>query len=262
MEWGCFHYTFCIRTRDSPELTMGKMQELHNRHGYKSGAISAAEVCSADMQASFGWFRKHTALDIKNASFFEIGAGSGNFYSFLKPLDPGAYQGTEISEHQIAQFQKLFPGEALVKKDALAALREKKGKTDCVAAFDVLEHLEEDYLTELFSFVAERLERGGEFWIKVPCAESMISLYVRYSDLTHKRLFTLKNFMTLAEMHQMTMIAAHGKIVKISRPKDVVRYLYNGLWYAINRIAFSFEIGTKKELGVFSNDLLVLLRKK
>lgn len=242
---------------------MGKMQELHNRHGYKSGAVSAAEVCSPDMRASFRWFMKHTALGIETSSFFEIGAGSGNFYSFLKPLGPGVYQGTEISEHQIAQFEKLFPGDkALIKKDALAALREKKGKTDCVAAFDVLEHLEEDYLTELFSLAAEKLERGGELWIKVPCAESLISLYVRYSDLTHKRLFTLKNFMILAEMHQMTMIAAHGKIVKISRPKDVVRYLYNGFWYAINRIAFSFEIGTRKELGVFSNDLMVLLRKK
>lgn len=237
------------------------MQELHNDRGYKSTESAAEKL---DTPGFFDWFLNNTELALGDASFFEIGAGSGNFYGFLKKSGVTDYTGCEIGENQIAQFQAQFGKQApLQKGDALSILQaEKHKKFDCIVALDVLEHLKEDYLVDLFARAKAQLEKEGEFWIKVPCAESILSGYVRYGDMTHERLFTLVNFKVLSEMHNLELLAYSGRIVKIRKAKDIVKYMHDTFLYLLNRFLFAFEIGIRKECGVFGTDLLVILKKR
>lgn len=243
---------------------MDKIQKLHNERGYRSNASTPEALFSADMENEFRWFARHTSLDLRTASIFEIGSGPGNFYGFLKNSGVVRYEGCDPGTHPIAQFRLLFPEVAknVHQENALARLRaRKKDGPDCVIAFNVLEHLEMDYFTDLFAEVVAQLASGGEFWIRVPCAESILSLYVLYGDLTHRRLFTLANFRTLAEMYGLRIAAFEGKKVRVLKFKDVIRFVCNRCLYLLNRLLFAFEIGVRKESGVFSTDILVILKK-
>lgn len=241
-----------------------KLQELYNRTAYRSAAETAAERMSPDEEKRYEWFSENTTLDLPAASFFEIAPGSGTLFSFLKSLDVKRYLACDSNENVHKQFAKYFPNNngVLIKNDALSALRDLKDKTfDCFVAFMVLEHLDNDYLTDLLSLIEKKLNPGGEMWIHVPCAESIVSAFDRYYDLTHKRSFTLNNFSTIAETYGLSIVAKSGKIVRINSIKSLVRYLHNKFVYLLNRFLFAFTIGVRKDLGVFSDELSIIIKK-
>ncbi len=241
-----------------------KLQELFNKSSYRSSAERVDERHSSDEKKKFNWFLKNTSLDVSTASFFEIAPGSGTLFNFLKKNGAKNYLACDSNENVYAQFSKYFPNdrEVLIKDEALSAIRGLANKEfDCFIAFMVLEHLESDYFVELFSLMTERLKPGGEIWINVPCAESIVSIFGRYYDLTHRRSFIVNNFEILSETYGLSIKVQAGKMVDIHDVKSLIRYVHNGMIYWINRFIFAFTIGVRKELGVFSDELSIILKK-
>lgn len=241
-----------------------KIEKLVAEHGYKNPAEKPETVTDRYETATFEWCLKNTKLNIKTSSFFEIGAGSGNFFYFLQKNGVTKYLACEVGTNPIAQFKRLFPNQnnVILEGDALSVLKSREDeKFDCFIAWNVMEHLDDDYLVELFQTISQRLNSNGEIWILTPCAESIISSYNRYADLTHKRSFTVKNFITLGDVFGFKTLAKSGRIVAVAGLKGAIRYLHNKLIYMINRFLFAFDIGIREDTGVFSQDLLIILKK-
>ena len=197
-----------------------KIEQITAAHGYKNRTENPEILSSHYETATFKWCFKNTKLNVKEASFFEIGAGSGNFFYFLNQNGVKNYLGCEIGEQPIAQFNRLFPShkDLLLKGDVLSVLESLGNKKlDCVIAWNVVEHLNDDDLIALFEVAAKKLTPGGEFWIFTPCAESIIFPYNRYIDLTHKRSFTVKNFRILSEVFGLEILAKSGRIVAVQK---------------------------------------------
>lgn len=243
---------------------MDKIQELYNQKWYVSNVKKVADLHSYDECKKFNWFFKNTKLDIKRSSFFDVGCGYGSFYRYLKSKGIDNYFGSDTNENVVIAFKNYFPEkkEAIIKTDALSALKNcKENKFDCIAVFSVLEHFVPDYFIDFFSTAVSVLPKGGELWIHTPCAESLLSSYGLYSDLTHRRSFTLNNFATIAEIYNLKIIASAGKIIAITSLKAFIRYIHNKCLYFLNRALFAFTIGVKPSCGVFSDEIVIILKK-
>ncbi len=239
------------------------MQEVYNRGAYKFGDMT--NLVSKDERAKIEWFLKNSRVSPASGFYYEIAPGSGGCYSILKEAGVTRYAACDTGDFPVAQFNLFFPEsrEFLVKEEALTALNKfSDGTLDCVIGCNIFEHLENDYLIELMHLLKKKLRPDGELWIHGPCAESILSSYSRYCDLTHKRSFTLKTFYSMGSMFGFEVHAFSGKQTGVKNLTDVVRFLQRKIVYWIDRFVFMFEIGYKKGLGVFSPDISVILLNK
>lgn len=239
-----------------------EIQNSYNEKGYFEH--KPTDFASADEWKKFDWLFSNSALNTKEASFFEIGPGPGTFYNYLKAKDITKYQAVDANINVIKAFNKYFPERPnlVVQGNAIEFLENNStNKYDCVVASMILEHLEDNDFMKLFSLIEKNLNPGGEFWINVPCAESILYSYSRYFDLTHKRSFTVNNFSFLAEMFNLKITAKTGKVIAITNFKTFLKYMHNQLIYWINRFLFAFAIGIHGNIGVFSEELTIVLKK-
>lgn len=119
---------------------------------------------------------------------FDIGCGTGVFLSYLRSLGLRDLSGVDLSSEQIRMARNAGFAKTQV-ADAKKFLQKSKTSFDLITAFDVLEHLELDYLLDLLRAVHTRLAPGGIFIAQIPNALCPLNP-VRYADITHIRSFT------------------------------------------------------------------------
>lgn len=242
-----------------------KIQQAYDRLWYASKEDYLNQVIDRNAEKRNQWFFRNSNLKLNQASFFELGCGTGAFYAFLKTKNIKDYQCCDTNDNVIYSLSRLFPEleSRVFHVDAAVALSMLPDESvDCIVAFMILEHIQANSLIDIFFTAARVLRAGGEFWINVPCAESVISMYPRYSDLSHQRAFTLANFRTLADLYNFELIAKTGKLIHVNNSKTFLIYLHDQLLYLFNRFLFAFMIGTRSDLGVFSAEMSVILKKK
>ncbi|MEK7673804.1 MAG: methyltransferase domain-containing protein [Patescibacteria group bacterium] len=240
-----------------------KIQNLFNERNCITWVDTYPDSQSPDELKRFEWFAKNTKLNLSKSSFFEIGVGSGTFYEFVKRKGIKEYLGSEPNKQMVERFEKYFPNQSefIKENDALSVLKESNKKFDCIHISHVLEHLERDYFIDLFEAMVEKLNIDGEIWISTPCAETIIASAQRYYDMTHRTSFVFENFVNLAQLYNLQVIAKSGKLIAIENFKDIVRFTHEIILYWLNRILFAFAIGTRKKCGVFSSEISVILKK-
>lgn len=123
---------------------------------------------------------KSNFSDSMKINVLEIGFGNGSFLSYGKELGwevSGTEVNTALLEAAIKASYKVF------KNNEYENLPENS--FDCVCAFDVLEHLDNDELNNIFCEVQKLLKPGGIFITRFPNGDSPFGLYNQNGDLTH-----------------------------------------------------------------------------
>lgn len=136
-------------------------------------------------------YRTHFALFLpqrKDSRILDIGCGVGLFLEWLAATGFTNAVGIDVDAGQV-KFARSIGQHAIVAEDPIAWLRMQE-PFGAIFMSDVMEHLPEDQLLTLLRAIRESLEQGGKLIARVPNATSVTSLWVRYSDVTHKRLYT------------------------------------------------------------------------
>lgn len=208
--------------------------------------------------AKFKWLWDKNPI---TGSVLEIGCANGTFYQYLRGKGMGKnWIGVDSNIYSKRVFKTRFPEaeNQIISNDILNYLKKTQNKFDCIVAFEVLEHLPDEYLLETIKEIKEHLKENGSFLVSVPCGESLTSFFHLYIDLTHKRCFIPRNFETLG----FKIIAQSGKIIPLNSLANTAKWIHNRILYWINRFVFATSIGRKKELGVFSDELVLILQPK
>lgn len=133
--------------------------------------------------------KKHfQGRDWSSLKAFDIGCGTGVFLGYLRGQGVKDLSGVDLSTEQIRIARSAGFGGTQV-QDARKFLKRSKTSYDLITAFDVLEHLELDYLLDLLGLIRSRLSPGGIFIAQIPNALCPLNP-VRYADITHVRSFT------------------------------------------------------------------------
>ncbi len=127
----------------------------------------------------------------KDSRILDIGCGAGLFLEWLAATGFTNAVGIDIDPGQV-KFARSLGQNAVLVEDPVAWLRTQEPFA-AVFMSDVMEHLAEDQLDTLLGAIRQSLEKDGRLIVRVPNATSVTSLWVRYADVTHKRLYTAES---------------------------------------------------------------------
>ncbi|MDX2190398.1 MAG: class I SAM-dependent methyltransferase [Bacteroidota bacterium] len=130
----------------------------------------------------------------KKSKILEIGCGYGRYIKTLLNLGYTDVLGLDISEEQINYSHKaLGLANFTLKQDAFAYFANNNSlKFDVILLIDVAEHLELNYMLELFNLINKHLNSGGRLIVQVPNGMSFLNP-IYFSDITHIRAFSYKS---------------------------------------------------------------------
>ena len=127
----------------------------------------------AEMEAGHWWFRSRNRIllwafkqHIGNFQrFLEIGCGTGFVLEAIHNANPSAKMyGSEYFEEGLVHARKRVPSANFSKLDARKMNDDER--FDCIGAFDVIEHINEDEL--VLSNLSRALKNGGTLLVTVP----------------------------------------------------------------------------------------------
>ena len=129
--------------------------------------------------------------EFKKPKYLEIGCGTGTFIRALAQNGTMEITGSEIYLNGLLYAKsKKLPNVEFIQFDASMGVL--PGKFDIVAAFDVLEHIDDD--VSAISNVAQMINDGGYFVITVP---QHMFLWSRLDEIVkHKRRYSRKEMIT------------------------------------------------------------------
>ncbi len=133
------------------------------------------------------------------ASFLEIGCGSGLMLNYLNHAGFTNLTGIDISADQAAEAASR--GFRALEADALQYLPQHPMEFDVIIAMDVVEHFKKEELLDLLAAIRQSLKPGGLFIIQTPNGEGLLPNYVIYGDLTH---FTILSPLSLRHILTVT----------------------------------------------------------
>ena len=114
-----------------------------------------------------------------NLSILEIGFGNGSLAGWLRNSFPGVqWTGVEIQESLINKARK-------ANFQAVSAIPDKNRKFDLVIAIDVLEHLTDQEISNLFDQIKLILNPNGKVIARTPNAAGPFGLPNQTGDPTH-----------------------------------------------------------------------------
>ena len=125
-----------------------------------------------------------------DARVLDYGCGFGLLTSFLRGRFPDT-AGVDASAQQVAVARgRGLPVTQVTVEDFPAWALERLDHFDAVFLFDVLEHVPPASQMAFLRRLARTLKPGGEIYIKVPNANSLLASRWRYNDWTHGSSFT------------------------------------------------------------------------
>ena len=176
-----------------------------------------------------GAYTPHLPAD-KAAKILDIGCGLGHFLYFLKQAGYTNYLGIDIGREQVALCREHVTPNVEQVAETTTYLRARPTEFDAIVCIDVLEHLGDEELLELCDAVRGALKPNGRFIVSVPNAACLTTLMTRYSDLTHRRLFSE------VSLRQLFLTAGFTDILLLPLEKRVVRSHRNRLEYWLWRL--------------------------
>lgn len=124
---------------------------------------------------------------LKNEVILDLACGSGNVLHLLKATGYRNVTGVDRSPEQVDLARQF--GFEVHCADVFEFLAKRSSDTDCVMAFDILEHLMKDEMFAFLDACAKALKPGGSLIIQTPNAESPWGMSIRYTDITHEQAF-------------------------------------------------------------------------
>lgn len=79
-------------------------------------------------------------------------------------------------------------------------------KFDCIFSVDFVEHLDKDTVLEFINLCESKLNDGGIFVLRTPCADGIFGAHDRNNDFTHKLSFTSTVLRHLLEMNRFVNV--------------------------------------------------------
>jgi SAM-dependent methyltransferase len=134
----------------------------------------------------------------------ELGFGNGPFLGWCqgRRID---YFGVELDPamRERARARGVAVADSLFDRE----LEAMAGSFDLVAAFDVIEHIEQDELPAVFSRIEALLKRGGHFVARFPNGDSPFGRVNQHGDMTHVATLGRGKIHHLASLSKLTVVS-------------------------------------------------------
>lgn len=195
-------------------------------------------------------------IPVHGERVLEIGFGSGVLLAWLKEQGAEVF-GTELSRQ----------GAALARERNITVLEPDlldvgglEGSFSTVAAFDVLEHLDNREIADLIDRIAVLLRPGGRFIVRFPNGGSPFGRSIQHGDVTHV------STLTISKVGQMLA----GKPFIVDRAGDAAVALHGNLVIRLakhgrNWLRSAFESGLRALYGIqgpLHPNLTMVLRRE
>ncbi len=195
----------------------------------------------------------------RSARIADIGCGSGSFLYFLKSCGYANACGVDRSREQI-ELAKRHGIEGAIEADAMSFLDANCRSFDCLANFDVLEHIEPAATLAFLRAQLDALRPGGRLILRTANGSGPLAGLIRYSDFTHRQAFTLSSISQVLRLAGFERIRVLPEGPRVHGPASAVRWT---LWQGINavlRFSLAVETGqTRRE--IFTRNLIAVAHR-
>jgi SAM-dependent methyltransferase len=154
----------------------------------------------------------------------ELGFGNGPFLGWCRRRNI-PYEGIEIEPTMLERARVL--GVSARESIFDPAFEPLAGSFELIAAFDVIEHIEQGQLPSLFAAVEKLLKLGGHFVAKFPNGDSPFGRINQHGDMTHVTTLGRGKIEHLASLSKLT-------VVSIGDPKRPWKHV--GIATAVRRL--------------------------
>lgn len=195
------------------------------------------------------------------SSILDLGCGHGALLYFARQLGYQNLHGVDGSPQQVEAAKQL--GISTVEQgDLLDTLaKQADASVDVVVAFDVLEHFTKDELIFFVDEVCRVLRPDGRWIVHVPNAESPFFGRVRYGDFTHELAFTCTSLHQLMLSSGFSQVECFEDTPIVHGFKSAIRFVLWQFFRQILKIFIAAETGNFKKNGMFSQNILAVVRK-
>ncbi|MFH1478575.1 MAG: class I SAM-dependent methyltransferase [Candidatus Omnitrophota bacterium] len=196
----------------------------------------------------------------KNAKILEIGCGAGQFLHYLKLKGYCNLEGVDIGEAQIDFLKKMDIKGCLISSIS-EFLSGKKEQYDIIVMNHVIEHLLKSELLPSLRTIYYSLKNKGVFIYATPNTACISGLFQRYIDFTHEVGFTERSAYEVMRIAGFRDIMVRGDRIRLKfRPKRILWWMLNKLWYKLLGFIYYIERGTDRP-RVLSRELIVIGKK-
>jgi SAM-dependent methyltransferase len=147
--------------------------------------------------------RRSGVADLQGRRILEIGFGNGVFAAWVR-AHGADYVGTEVIDGLLEQGRANGFDVHSGQQPLVSFVTENT--IDCVVAFDVFEHLEQEHISKLLEQIKVCLVSGGTIIARVPSGDSPFSRSIQHGDLTHRTTLGSSAVRQLAEAAGLEVI--------------------------------------------------------
>jgi len=168
----------------------------------------------------------------KDARILEYGCGTGYLLKFLMSMGYTQVEGIDISESQIEVAHSRGAHNARYLADPLSWLESKSSLYECIASFDVMEHIPKGLIVPTMKTARRALTLDGVFICRVPNIAGPLGPTNRYKDFTHETAFTEWSL-------EQALEAAGFRDIRIFAETNVYRRKFVGYFFeSVRKIFF------------------------
>lgn len=173
-----------------------------------------------------------------------IGCGDGKFESiFLVRNSCVQYEGIDFAPKSVRKLKRTFPRHNFYVKD-ITKTKLSKNKYDAVCAFEVLEHISDTKILDVYQNIFQSLKQGGYLLVAVPLNEPLVEMFP-VNPNEHVRMYS-------KEVIFAELIISGFNII---RSKEFIAFK---TFYRIKKILSSSLLRGRWN----PNDILILAQKK
>jgi len=195
----------------------------------------------------------------RSARIADIGCGSGSFLYFLKCQGYANACGVDRSPEQI-ELAKRYGIEGAVEGDAMSFLAANPAAFDCVATFDVIEHLERGETLAFLRATFAALRPGGRLILRTANGAGPLAGRIRYADFTHLQAFTLSSISQVLRLAGFERIEVLPEGPRVHGAISAARW---AAWQVINsglRLYLAMETG-QMQREIFTRNLIAVAHR-
>ena len=215
------------------------------------------EISSADYIYYHAELKRLKIEKLSNINIFEIGFGSGKFFSYCKS-EKINISGSEVNQSLLdSAIEKNFNV-----TDSSGLKKISDSTFDAIVAFDVVEHLEHDEMCNLLSEGVRIAKPGGKILLRFPNGDSPLSMQNQNGDITHKSIIgtgIIKYYAKILKL-EIDYIGPPSQPISIMIPlASIHRILVFPIKFIINSIV-NIIFFPKEKIYFSSSNLLVIYR--